>query len=1078
MINNVSVIEHDKLILYSLDDFAMDEDLQECIRNAKVEAISLKNASCQVKEIGNGSANNTSVFCIPNPDISGEKLALKLVSYITTTYPPEYEADEAVRDLVNNTPKSNRVIDEIINSLKTKDCRNVIPLSGHDTIIWKCPKYNRIGIDYALKMPLAACINDTISKYVVRHNTGTNALLTEEKPETEKTILEIGIDLCIALQDLHAHGIIHRDIKPGNIFLYKEHYCLGDFGIAVENPSSQDFRVGTQDYWAPEQAGDMFSDKYDHRMDIYSLGLVLYELADTMSVSMHYRDRMKGQSLPDLSSVSKGLNKILHKACQFDPDNRYQNAEAFWADLHLLQNKHDYIPVYQAPEESHEYATSKNKSAGTPSNTAYSSSQKRNPYGRKQARKKLEDFIISPETVWNAGKFWYDESCKRGNRFSGFDIDRRIMPLSVTSNHVIDGSYMFSPDSRYFIFKPFALSSRCHIELWSTDTCKFIKKIVGYDYSNHVAFSPDEKYILTIDSLCQLKLFAFDKVTGSTSLIHDTEIKHILNYEIPTMTCIQFVCNGKYVLMGDNYGNLFLCDFETILTSPKNIEKHCWILSGHHDSINSISEYIYNDAHYAITSSSDCKVKIWNLQTKKCISLLHKGNISSTLSACYILNGKYIVVSGNSRELLIFDPLTGKYVDRIGTTDNYTWKYTWKVSYHAETKQLAVVLDNGSVALYRYQNNTFVHQKTVKMMDEYIGELKFSPKGDKLLTISYIGNILCIYNILSEKLITLDKVNSIHKSDAFAYLDTDTSGTPPNYDDTVVKVTTAPGKAVQTSRNYTFRGNGTFSYPDGDTVLASFQNADSIGYFDSATGKFKGINHAYYEPYRKNIMHKLYKKSQDFPWSIGMRQVDSIAYNRDGTYLFITRHGGRVEIWSTFTGKCLAILKAFNADAKKLAVSDDGDYIAFSTCGPNIKIYRMCDIHTTDSFDLCYSDNITDWKCKYNIRGEWRFQVRKSANKLYHFIYKTQEGHKQPIAGMEFSPDKKQLLTTAYDRSVKIWDLSDASRDQYNISPHCLYSIEFIPGLKVKGAVIQNLHSSSNLTDKELESLKTYGAIL
>ena len=133
--------------------------------------------------------------------------------------------------------------------------------------------------------------------------------------------------------------------------------------------------------------------------------------------------------------------------------------------------------------------------------------------------------------------------------------------------------------------------------------------------------------------------------------------------------------------MGDNYGNLFLCDFETILTSPKNIEKHCWILSGHHDSINSISEYIYNDAHYAITSSSDCKVKIWNLQTKKCISLLHKGNISSTLSACYILNGKYIVVSGNSRELLIFDPLTGKYVDRIGTTDNYTWKYTWKGKY-------------------------------------------------------------------------------------------------------------------------------------------------------------------------------------------------------------------------------------------------------------------------------------------------------------------------------------------------------------------------------------------------------------
>lgn len=1731
MINNVSVIEHDKLILYSLDDFAMDEDLQECIRNAKVEAISLKNASCQVKEIGNGSANNTSVFCIPNPDISGEKLALKLVSYITTTYPPEYEADEAVRDLVNNTPKSNRVIDEIINSLKTKDCRNVIPLSGHDTIIWKCPKYNRIGIDYALKMPLAACINDTISKYVVRHNTGTNALLTEEKPETEKTILEIGIDLCIALQDLHAHGIIHRDIKPGNIFLYKEHYCLGDFGIAVENPSSQDFRVGTQDYWAPEQAGDMFSDKYDHRMDIYSLGLVLYELADTMSVSMHYRDRMKGQSLPDLSSVSKGLNKILHKACQFDPDNRYQNAEAFWADLHLLQNKHDYIPVYQAPEESHEYATSKNKSAGTPSNTAYSSSQKRNPYGRKQARKKLEDFIISPETVWNAGKFWYDESCKRGNRFSGFDIDRRIMPLSVTSNHVIDlpvnvvtdqetvknqkplseiisnieklhnmyligeggigkttalysimkdayreklpsksenekqiiplfielskapaeycsvyesshstfirrylfmlinsfhsqhlisesavemtrimqmdmifsvqkidallrkspnnvqylllldglnevarkqlsipgNDYMGSPlefivseihellkhsnvsviitsradetlgDSKNIFDRLYLtgvskraikkyltqheisykrvkenkrlietlripLFLKLYSQLYSTsevstpgeilyaffsersakytirnriseikadhrmsgenpasnrideklqwfildfllpelgwymekkdlytvnletikqvvdsvlkgtsetDICGKYGKAMFCDYHNgkdgsvntrtyadqllHLNLSR-QSYIQTIVDYCVYSFgilyvnnqnygfihqhirdfFAALKIITdikfANSILHTDKITAIhrlseLNNNMLSASVSQFLSDLSiplssksksdfysnalniyrnvfdtssgigvkniieilYKVKGNladmNFSNLDLrkcqlygINLERSSFAEAKLSKNTLFFKGHNSSIRNagfspdgkhIFSIEYDDtlrtwnthalaeenifsreaimrpmaAKYSVSGklffviyfiegvTRNYTIYVYDSGSMKCIkqkkilytthnsevgmsvekgehfnfveispddkyliigdifntilldpiqkdennkryihsfrtnlnqalrilvyslkkqflstvsldlspqiladplkqyivaafpyndnivfysadtleeefkiSLPEKKYFSKRLCICpsgrflavfmdfniYILdiqkrmifrtrtwdrktgklnptsckfinfnsetcmllkyetgrNGanpyyfKYIVVSGNSRELLIFDPLTGKYVDRIGTTDNYTWKYTWKVSYHAETKQLAVVLDNGSVALYRYQNNTFVHQKTVKMMDEYIGELKFSPKGDKLLTISYIGNILCIYNILSEKLITLDKVNSIHKSDAFAYLDTDTSGTPPNYDDTVVEVTTAPGKAVQTSRNYTFRGNGTFSYPDGDTVLASFQNADSIGYFDSATGKFKGINHAYYEPYRKNIMHKLYKKSQDFPWSIGMRQVDSIAYNRDGTYLFITRHGGRVEIWSTFTGKCLAILKAFNADAKKLAVSDDGDYIAFSTCGPNIKIYRMCDIHTTDSFDLCYSDNITDWKCKYNIRGEWRFQVRKSANKLYHFIYKTQEGHKQPIAGMEFSPDKKQLLTTAYDRSVKIWDLSDASRDQYNISPHCLYSIEFIPGLKVKGAVIQNLHSSSNLTDKELESLKTYGAIL
>ena len=439
MIDNISVIKHNKLILYSLNDFFDDINMQNSIRRAKSEAISQKYASCHVEEIGNGSSNNTSVFCIPNPDIPGEKLALKIISYITTTYSHEQEADEVIRDLGNDIHTKNRIIEEIINGLKTQDCRNVIPLSGYDTIIWKCPKYNRIGIDYVLKMPLAECISNTISRYIIRRNAKTHTLLMEEKPASEELILQIGLDLCIALQDLHTQGIIHRDIKPDNIFWYREHYCLGDFGIAVENPSLQNFHVGTEQYCAPEQALDIFTDKYDHRMDIYSLGLVLYELADTMPVSAHYNQRIKEQYLPDLPSVSKGLNEILHKACQFDPSNRYQSAEAFWSDLHLIQKNPTYIPSYPVPKNSYAYAASGIKTAGTSMDTAYSSGRKGSPYGRKQLQKKAENSIVSPETIWKAGKFWYEESCKQGNRFAGLDIDKRIMSLSsTTSSHVTD----------------------------------------------------------------------------------------------------------------------------------------------------------------------------------------------------------------------------------------------------------------------------------------------------------------------------------------------------------------------------------------------------------------------------------------------------------------------------------------------------------------------------------------------------------------------------------------------------------------------------------------------------------------
>ena len=643
-----------------------------------------------------------------------------------------------------------------------------------------------------------------------------------------------------------------------------------------------------------------------------------------------------------------------------------------------------------------------------------------------------------------------------------------IKKLSHTvRNSYIDGipnfsKYVFSPDSNYFTLNV-SFQSKRTIELWSTKNGMHITDIDESDYGNTgIAFSPDGKYLLAVDCLSYIiKLYEFDQNTGNTHLIQNVQLMSALDYEISQITCIQFVSNGQYVLIGSNYGNLFLCNFKTLLNSPQDISNNCWHLTGHDDSINSISEYVHNSTSYVLTGSSDCKVKIWNLRTKKCISLLHKGDISSTLSACYILNGKYIVISGNSRELQIFDPATGKYVDRIGTLEHYTWKETWKVSYHEKTKQLAVVLDNGSVALYRYLNGIFAHQETVKMMDTYISEFKFSPDGNKLLTLSYLGEFLCIYDIPSKKLIVLNKISRICT-------------------DTIKQTQEMPQNTTHLSIDYSFRGMGASFTPGGDTVLVSLRNADSIGYLDSYTGSFKKIDHAYYEPYRKNILHRLYKESENIAGERPMKRVVAIEYSSDGKYLYIARNGGRVELWSTFTKKCLAILKAFNAEAYNLAISSDGDYIAFSTCGPNIKIFRMSDIQKTDSFDLCFSDNIKDWKCKYNIRGAWRFEDKEFANKFYRLIYNTKEGHTQPITGMEFSPDKHQLLTTSHDKTVKIWDLTcdtEGAEGQYNMLPQCLHSIEFVPGLKVKNTVIDNLHAESTLTEHDLNMLKVYGAV-
>ena len=91
------------------------------------------------------------------------------------------------------------------------------------------------------------------------------------KELTEKDVIQLGIDLCKALEYCRKQNIIHRDIKPENIFVSRfGEYKLGDFGIAreLERNASGLSKKGTFSYMAPEMYK---GENYDHRVDIYSL---------------------------------------------------------------------------------------------------------------------------------------------------------------------------------------------------------------------------------------------------------------------------------------------------------------------------------------------------------------------------------------------------------------------------------------------------------------------------------------------------------------------------------------------------------------------------------------------------------------------------------------------------------------------------------------------------------------------------------------------------------------------------------------------------------------------------------------
>lgn len=167
-------------------------------------------------------------------------------------------------------------------------------------------------------------------------------------PLPVKEAVQIVTPLASAIAYAHSRGMVHRDIKPANIMIdTDERVVLTDFGIArmVSGPNvtASGSMVGTPAYMSPEQG---LGQAGDHRSDIYSLGVVLYQLvtgttpfdADTPIgiVLRHVNDPLPSPTSlnPDIPDFLEG---ILFKSLAKDPEQRYQDARALEQDLLAYQ---------------------------------------------------------------------------------------------------------------------------------------------------------------------------------------------------------------------------------------------------------------------------------------------------------------------------------------------------------------------------------------------------------------------------------------------------------------------------------------------------------------------------------------------------------------------------------------------------------------------------------------------------------------------------------------------------------------------------------------------------------------------
>lgn len=173
-------------------------------------------------------------------------------------------------------------------------------------------------------------------------------LLKTTRRLPEERVINFLVQICSGLNLAHQNGIVHQDIKPGNIFILpNDQLKILDFGLACPT-GSENFLMGTPFYMSPEQVQCM---PVDQRSDIYSLGLVVFRMITgkkPFEGKNHWRvmEARTEKEIPDpadlVPDISAPLREFILNACAREPDKRYQDVSEVIASIKGLMAEYGF----------------------------------------------------------------------------------------------------------------------------------------------------------------------------------------------------------------------------------------------------------------------------------------------------------------------------------------------------------------------------------------------------------------------------------------------------------------------------------------------------------------------------------------------------------------------------------------------------------------------------------------------------------------------------------------------------------------------------------------------------------------
>jgi WD40 repeat protein len=818
--------------------------------------------------------------------------------------------------------------------------------------------------------------------------------------------VDLLVQICRAVQHAHQKGVIHRDIKPSNILVTLHDGVpvpkIIDFGIAkatqqelTEHTVFTEFGqfLGTPVYMSPEQA-EMSGLDIDTRSDIYSLGVVLYELLvgktpfdpkellqaglDEMRRTIREREpvrpstrlstmlegeltttaKRRGAEAPKLISALRGdLDWIVMKCLEKDRTRRYETANALAMDIERHLNNEPIIARSPTVAYKVQKFVRRNKvlvSAAALVATALVLGVLISTWQAVRATRAERQARANEKKAQTAGA---GEAQQRQRAVAGQTSALRNLYVSQMNlvQRLWDQTSVGQVGQVRRLLEETAAYPERGFEwyYWQRQTHLELRTLRGHgDAVWSIAFSPDGKRIVSGSADQTAKVW--EAASGNELLT--------LPGHTALIESVAYSPDGQRIATGSRDQTARVWDAST--------GKYLFSLTGHSNGVKSVA--FSSDGQRIVTGSADQTAKVWEAATGKYLFTL-TGHSAGINSVAFSPSGQRIVTGSDDKTAKVWDAVSRKV---LFTFEVHTAAVQF-VAFSPDGQRIATASLDGTAKVFEAAGGREL--ATLKGHGRFVFSVAFSPDGRRIVTGSRDQMAKIWEAVSGEVLFTLQGHSDDVTSVAFS---PDSRRIATASVDQTVKIWDATGgedpRVPKATNPWTGAPIRTDASGGPRTLISHTAQISSVAYSADSrrivTGSFDH-NAKVWEIASGKVLLTLE----------GHRDViTSVAFSPDSQRIATGSEDGTAKVWDATSGNNLFSLMGHSDRIKAVAFSPDGKRIVTGSDDATAKVWDA--VSDVESFTLT--------------------------------------GHSAAVRSVAFSPDAKKILTGSQDGTAKVWDRS------------------------------------------------------